>query len=252
MTSDRFYIQKEQIKIPNAVLTGDEHHHLIRVVRKKRGDKVFLFTEKGENFLARIEKIGKSKTHLIILEKTQTKELGIKITLAPSLIKSKALELILQKSTELGIFSFSPLITERSVINISGKLEKKLKRWKRIALESSKQCRRSLPPNIEKPVSLKKFIIQKKADSKLFLDEKGGIYLKDFICNLQDSKYKSLSSVIIILGPEGGWTDKEKQDIVQYGYKAVSLGPNILRTETAAIACVSIVLHLLNKSIEVD
>lgn len=244
MTSNRFYIQKEQIKIPYAVLTGDEHHHLTRVVRKKKGDKVFLFTRKGENFLARIEKIEKSKTHLLILEKTQRKESNVKIILAPSLIKTKALELMLQKSTELGIFSFSPLITERCVINISDKLEKKLNRWNRIVLEASKQCRRPSPPKVEKPVSLNNFIDKKNGDIKLFLDEKGGIYLKDFIFISQDSKYKPSQSVIILLGPEGGWTEKEKQDIVQHGYKAVSLGSNVLRAETAAIACVSIVSHV--------
>lgn len=247
MTSDRFYIQERQIKSPYAVLTGDEHHHLSRVVRKKRGDKVFLFTENGKNFMARIEKIEESKTRLIILKKEKKKEPDIKITLAPSLIKSKALELILQKSTELGVTLFFPLITDRSVMKISGKLEKKLNRWNRIVLEASKQCRRPFPPKVEKPVSLKKFMEIKNADIKLFLDEKGGIYLKDFIFNLQNSKHRVPQSVIILLGPEGGWTEKEKQDIVQCGYKGISLGTNILRAETAAIACVSIITHFWNK-----
>lgn len=244
MTSDRFYIQKEQIKTPYAVLKGDEHHHLSRVVRKKKGDKVYLFTEDGENFSARIEKIKKSETLLVILEKTYVKNSDMEITLAPSLIKSKTLELILQKSTELGVSSFSPLITERSVINISSKLEKKVNRWNRIVLEASKQCRRPFPPTVEKPVSLKYFMNKKNAQIKLFLDEKGGVYLKDLIFNLQESKHKPFQSVIILLGPEGGWTEKEKQYIVRHGYKAVSLGKNILRAETAAIACVSILSHI--------
>jgi len=244
LTSNRFFIQKKQIKNSRAVLRGKEHHHLSRVLRKKKGDTVYLFTKDGENYTARIEKIEKSKTSLTLLKKDIKKESHNKIILAPSLIKSKALELILQKSTELGISLFSPVITNRSVINVSGKVEKKTKRWNRIVLEASKQCRRPSPPKVEKPIYLKQFLSQKNADLKIFLSKEGGMYLKDFIFSSQNSKPKTPRSMIILLGPEGGWTEIEKQDIVQIGYRAVSLGKNILRSETAAIACVSIVSHL--------
>lgn len=247
MTSDRFFIQKNQIKAKLAVLKGDEHHHLSRVLRKKRGEKICLFTENGQNYLARIEKIEKSQTFLTLLEKIHRKEAQNQVILAPSLIKSKAMELILQKSTELGVSRFSPIFTDRSVIHISGKAEKKMKRWNRIVLEASKQCQRPSPPNIERPVCLKEFLDQKNADIKIFLNEKGGMYLKDFIFSLQNSKHKSTRSMIVLLGPEGGWTDKEEHHIVQNGYKPVSLGKNILRSETAAIACVSIISHLWNR-----
>lgn len=247
MTSDRFYIQKKQIKFPGAVLTGSEHHHLSRVVRKKQGDKVSLFTEKGENFTARIDKIEKSQTILTIIETGHQKESGMKITLAPSLVKSKALELILQKSTELGVSCFVPVVAERSIVKISDKIEKKITRWHRIVLSASKQCGRPSPPFIEKPLPLKKFLDIEKAHVKIFLDEKGGECLRDFICDFHDNHPRKFPlSVIILLGPEGGWTEKEKQDIVHHGYQAVSLGRNILRAETAAISCVAIISHFWN------
>jgi len=247
LTSDRFYIQKKQIKFPHAFLTGREHHHLSRVVRKKQGDKVHLFTENGENFTARIDKIEKAKTLLILLNKNQKKEPEVKIVLAPSLVKAKALELILQKSTELGMSCFAPVLTERSVVKISEKTEKKVNRWHRIAIEASKQCRRPSPPKIRKPLHLREFLKKNDADLKIFLDEKGGEYLKNFVMALdKDKEYKPTQSIILLLGPEGGWTYKEKQVITQYGYQAVSLGSNILRTETAAIACTFFISHFWN------
>ena len=247
MTSNRFYIQKKQIKFPGVVLTGSEHHHLSRVVRKKQGDKVSLFTEKGENFTARIDKIEQSKTILTIIETGHQKESGMKIILAPSLVKSKALELILQKSTELGVSCFVPVVAERSVVKIIDKTKKKINRWNRIVLSASKQCGRTSPPIIEKPLPLEKFLDIKKARVKIFLDEKGGECLRDFIYNpRKDNPNKIPSSMIILLGPEGGWTEKEKQDIVHHGYQAVSLGRNILRAETAAISCVAIISHFWN------
>ncbi len=246
MTSNRFFIQKKQIKTPRAVLTGNEHHHLSRVVRKKAGDMVYLFTENGENFTARIDEIDSSKTFLTILKKEPKNETGIKITLASSLVKSKSLELILQKSIELGVSCFTPVITERSVVNISGKTDKKVKRWNRIAVEASKQCRRTSLPVIEAPVPLNRLLEKCQSELKIFLDEKGGEYLKRLVFHQKNRKQKPPQSVIILIGPEGGWTQKEKQDIVHHGFKAVSLGANVLRTETAAIACVSIISHFWN------
>lgn len=244
MTSNRFYIQENQIKKTQAVLTGDEHHHLSRVVRKKRGDQVYLFTKDGQNFKAKIDKIGRSETFLTVLEKGQKKESDKKIILAPSLVKLKCFEFILQKSTELGITSIAPLRTERSIINISNKTDKKIQRWNRIVLEASKQCQRPFPPQIEAPLPLSRFLDIKKADLKIFLNEEGGEYLKDLM--IEHEQMPSYRSIIVLLGPEGGWTEDEKQDIVHHGYKAVSLGRNILRAETAAIACVSIISHFWN------
>jgi len=247
LTSNRFYIQENQLKKTQAVLTGDEHHHLSRVVRKKKGDQVYLFTKNGQNFTARIDKIERSKTFLTLLKKDQKKEPDKKIILAPSLVKSKSFEFILQKSTELGITSLAPLITERSIINVSNKTDKKIQRWNRIVLEASKQCQRPFPPQIEEPLPLSRFLDIKKADLKIFLNEEGGEYLKDLmIISTKREQMPSYRSIIILLGPEGGWTEDEKQDIVHHGYKVVSLGKNILRAETAAIACVSIISHLWN------
>ncbi|MBD3415176.1 MAG: RsmE family RNA methyltransferase [Candidatus Aminicenantes bacterium] len=243
LTSNRFFIPKKQIKKSSAVLVGSEHHHLSRVVRKKRGDHINLFTETGENYEARIEKINKSETLLTIWKiKTENKPETC-IRLAPSLIKAKSLELILKKCTELGVSTFSPVISERTVVNISAKLDKKMKRWNRIVIQASKQCQRPCSPVIEKPVSLKKFLGDNRAEFAIFLDESKGESLKNLILCFHENKQSPPQDVIILLGPEGGWTEKEKQDIILHEYKAVNLGTNILRTETAAVACVSIISH---------
>lgn len=241
MTSNRFFIEKESQESSDVLLEGEEHHHLSRVARIKPGENVYLFDRQGSDYLARVEEVGKTSTRLSILEKRPRKDEKTHVTLAQALIKAKNLELVLQKATELGMSEFFPVISSRSIIKIGDNPEKKVQRWRRIVLESSKQCGRSVVPRIHTPSDLSTFFRQTDCDRKIFFHGKGGAYLKDLLAHLHPP-----SSVVLLIGPEGGWTEREEQDIVGRGFEAISLGPLTLRSETAAIASLAMVSHFWN------
>lgn len=238
MTSNRFYIKNAPRESSSILLEGDEHHHLSRVARIKPGERVWLFDEDGSEYLARVEEIRKESTILFILDKSQRGGGKTSITLAQALIKTKNMEFVLQKATELGMSAFVPILSSRSLIKIENKTEKKMERWRRIALESAKQCGRSFVPEIHLPTDLNAFIEQSREQKRLYFSEKGGKQLRDvLICPMPPS------SVVLLIGPEGGWTDEEEQDIVDCDFEAVSLGSLTLRSETAAIASLALVSH---------
>lgn len=241
MTSNRFFIKKESQEASSVLLKGEEHHHLSRVARIKPGEKVNLFDRQGSDYLARVEEIGKNSTRLFILEKREKKNKRTHVTLAQALIKAKNLELVLQKATELGMSDFIPIISSRSIIRIGDKTEKKMQRWRRIVLESAKQCGRSVVPRIHIPLDLNTFFERRVEDKKIFFCGRGGNYLRNILVHL-----KPPASVVLLVGPEGGWTDKEEQDIMGHGFEAISLGPLTLRSETAAIASLAMVSHFWN------
>ena len=241
MTSNRFFIRKESQESSFVFLKGEEHHHLSRVARIKPGENVYLFDRQGSDYLARVEEVGKNSTRLFVLEKRQKKDIRTRVILAQALIKAKNLELILQKATELGMSDFIPVISSRSVVKIGDKTEKKMQRWRRIVLESAKQCGRSVVPQIHNPSDLNILLQTRDEEKKFLFCGRGGKYLKDLLVSL-----KPPASVVLLVGPEGDWTDREERDIVSHGFEAVSLGPLILRSETAAMASLAMVSHFWN------
>jgi 16S rRNA (uracil1498-N3)-methyltransferase len=249
VTSNRFYIQKVKLQKSSVLLTGEEHHHLHSVVRKKSGDHVWLFDEFGTEYLARVEYSLRDKTQLSVMDQKEKKEPPVKITLAQSLIKTNRLEFLLQKSTELGVDRFLPVISSRSVVKVEGKTEKKLERWSRIVRAAAKQSGNTKAPTVLPAKPLREVLIEDEDDLKIFLNEHGGSYLKEILLGDYDSEKKGIdtpSSIRILIGPEGGWTEQEEHDILDHGFKAISLGPQTLRAETAAISCLVLINHFWN------
>jgi 16S rRNA (uracil1498-N3)-methyltransferase len=215
----------------------------------KSGDLVWLFDEKGTEYLARVEYTIRDKTRLSVMEQMEKREIPVKITLAQSLIKTVRLEFLLQKSTELGVDRFLPVISSRSVIKVEGRVEKKLERWSRIVREAAKQSGNTKVPMILPPKPLREVLEEDEDGLKIFLNERGGTYLKEILQGKCDSVKQEVgipSSTRVLIGPEGGWTDQEEHDILEHGYKAISLGPQTLRAETAAISCVVLINHIWN------
>lgn len=247
MTSNRFFVQKNDIDFPHVSLSGNEHHHLSRVARIKVHSLVWLFDEEGTSYRARVDRIGHSHTSLSILERIPKPVSSRQILVAQSLLKSKAQELILQKGTELGMTDFLPLISERSIIKLKTDLEKKIGRWEKIIREAAKQCGRSHIPRLMLPLTLSQFLQKPTHAQKIFLYEKGGLLLRDKVLDsFQSPKIKSKDaslSINLLIGPEGGWTNQEAQDILENGYEAISLGGNALRSETAALSALAILSH---------
>jgi len=249
LTSNRFFIKKSDIHSSSVLLYGDEHHHLSRVARIKPEEKVWLFDDCGTNYLAKVEEIRKDMTRLSILKTQDKNKPKIKISLAQALLKSKKMDIIIQKSTELAVSNIIPVITARTIVKVGDKIQKKIERWEKIALEAVKQSKSSFLPLISSPMHIEMLLEERREEKKLILSENRGKYLRDILIKNSGSKLKipkPPSSVLILVGPEGGWTDEEEKYILNHGYEAVSLGGQILRAETAALCSLALISHFWN------
>lgn len=231
------------------MLHGREHHHLKNVARIKPGERVWLVDESGQNYVARVEKIEKHQTQLSILTIEEKTEPRVKVTLAQALIKARNFELILQKATELGISEFLPVIASRSMVKIDDNLENKMRRWAKIVLEAAKQSGGSQIPVILRPKALEEVVRNSRQGRKIFLNESGGKPLRHILVGGMPNKCQKthLTSILVLIGPEGGWTEAEEVDIVGHGFEAISLGRQVLRAETAAIGTLAMLDHFWNQ-----
>jgi 16S rRNA (uracil1498-N3)-methyltransferase len=243
LTSHRFFIKGKTHGSNRIFLDGKEHHHLSKVARIKPGEQVWLFDEGGRQYAADVEAIEKERTSLLIIGTEQEQENTVRITLAQVLLKGKKMDLVIQKATELGIHFIIPVISDRTVVKIEDKQKKKIERWKRIMIDASKQCGRSSVPGICPPERLDDFINKSEAPKKLCLSERGGKPLREILMYPLIKRMKIPASIILLVGPEGGWTDKEELDIMKNSFEAVTLGSLTLRAETAAIVALAMVSH---------
>jgi 16S rRNA (uracil1498-N3)-methyltransferase len=228
-------IQSELI----SYLTREQSHYVKDVMRLKTGDSFSVFNDQGE-WNAIIESYEKDGAQIKILKKVRNKKSEKNVWLAFSPIKQNPLNFMIQKTTELGIQKFIPVVCERSVVN-----DINIERIKKIIIESSEQSNRLSVPEITKKESLKNFL-------KLF-PKNGCIIFCDINCN--KSNFKNILSkkikgpVCILVGPEGDFSENERQLIIELNQTCpLSLASNILRAETAAIAATTIVNFELNSS----
>jgi 16S rRNA (uracil1498-N3)-methyltransferase len=212
------------------ILEKSSTHHLLKVLRKKEGDEIILFDGKGNSCLGVISSLNKSQLELEIIELfDKTLRSGIKISLGQSLIKSDPLNFIIQKATELGVASFYPLITDRSVIKLKMTKNRALK-WSLIARGACEQCGENWLPIIESPMKLDKWAEVEKSKIKIVLYPHANNKISDL-------DYKD--SVSLAIGPEGDFTKYEIDSLTEKGFIPVTIGKRILRAETAAISAIS-------------
>ncbi len=241
MTRHRFYLSPGSSATDSVLLDESESHHLKDVLRLRPGATVFVFDGAGHEYTCRIEGFEHRRARLAVLERTQPAvESPVDIILAQAITKGEKFDFIIQKATELGVRRVVPLMTVYAKSS-SGKSVSvdRLERWRRIALEATKQCGRTQLTEIMQPKSLDRFLIELSHPALLF-SERGGSSLSV----LQSSWRDRSSSVCLLIGPEGGWQESELEAARSTGAVAVSLGPRILRTETAAIVAVCLVQHL--------
>jgi 16S rRNA (uracil1498-N3)-methyltransferase len=245
LTSRQFYAGKKLD--PDSVvviLDGKEHHHLARVARFKKGDEVWLFDDEGLRVRAVVETIGKESSQLRILGRSDGEEptSRCRIILGQSVIRPGNMDFIVQKATELGVASIVPLLTSRALGGREEREERKEERWRRIALEASKQSLRPSPPKVESWLKLETFLEMPCSGRRLFLSEKGGRLLGEILTSAGEAP----EEVRLLVGPEGGWTEDEVSALEKHGYESVSLGRTIVRAETAAICAVGMIAHFWN------
>jgi 16S rRNA (uracil1498-N3)-methyltransferase len=230
---DYFYVSPGEIHGGIAVIRGDEFKHLIRVVRKKEGEQIVLLDGEDNSYRVIIRSIGKDHAECEILEKMQRlNEPAVEVTLAVSVLRNPArFDVLVEKATELGVRTIIPMVTERTIPK-----GEKHSRLEKIALAAMKQCGRAYCPNIL-PLAPFEDVLSRAGQFSLRLlpHEQSSVTTP---INTVLGKYAGASSILVVVGPEGGFTEAEVAAAEQKGFLAVSLGPRRLRTETAAIAAV--------------
>lgn len=215
------------------IIKEEKAHYLINVLRLKKGDEFEAVNGRGKCFLLLIKKAFKNEVICEIIDIFDYNlESPISITLAQGILKGNKMDLVIQKATELGVKEIIPIITERSQI----KETRKLNRWQKIAEEASKQSGRSIVPIIHN--SIKFFELIDNYKTGLIFYEKNGISLKDAITKLD------VNNLLITIGPEGGFTNEEINYAKQNNFILVTLGKRILRAETAAISAITLIQFL--------
>lgn len=215
-------------------LDCDETRHLRDVLRLKENDTIRVFDGENREFLCRIEKIGKRETILEIVEETTPSApmSNLDLTLAVAVLKGDKFEMTIQKAVELGVTKFVPLITKRCDVKLKN-ADKKLERWKKIIIESSKQSGRADLMKISEPAEFTKFIESAK-DTKILFAETGGESFSEI------SRSKKITAVI---GSEGGWEASEIEFAGKNDFQIVTFGGRILRAETAVISIAAVLQH---------
>lgn len=241
MHQRRFFVSLAP-RAGQATVSGEEAHHLIHVLRSQIGDSIELIDGSGNAWRGQVAEIDSaSVTIRDLVELPRSDASATRLILVQSLCKSDKLEWILQKTTELGISEICLLAADRSVLKIpKEKVQAKLERWNKIILSAAKQCRRSTLPRLHPPDKCAAICQSMTADLRLLLseDEKQSS-LKTLL------RQSSPRSVAFWVGPEGGWTTAESEVFSRSGVQPVTLGSNILRTETAAIVTTAILRYEL-------
>ncbi|HWP91232.1 MAG TPA: 16S rRNA (uracil(1498)-N(3))-methyltransferase [Thermodesulfobacteriota bacterium] len=234
----RFPITPGQIKNETATITGPDYRHIVNVLRLRPGNDVVLFEEGGVEYEGKITEINKREVKVLIRESRDVKtESGLNITLLQGIPKGDKMDWIVEKSTELGVRTIIPVITERSQIRES----RKIQRWQRIANESIKQCGRVKAPKILTPLTFDAAIkFNNNSKLKLMFYEKAETRL---INNMKNT-IQPIDDITLLFGPEGGFSENEVKLAIEEGFTPIGLGPRILRTETAGIVALSILQFL--------
>jgi 16S rRNA (uracil1498-N3)-methyltransferase len=250
MTVHRFYIPPDQWNPDHLALDEAESHHCTDVLRLRAGDRVIAFNGAGTEVTAEISLLSKREVGLRPLFTQTTRPPAAAVTLAQAVPKGKNMDLVIQKATELGAAAIQPLISERTVVRLdAGEAADKQEKWQRIAIEACKQSGQNHLPKIHLPVTPERFFSSRPAQELQLIAaiEPGARRLKELLAEWKRLHPASSApaSVLVLIGPEGDFTPAEVGMAKSAGCQPMSLGPIILRTETAAIYSLSTLAHEL-------
>lgn len=277
----RFYLSPNEWNLDALYLRGAEAHHAHDVLRLKRGDNAIVFNGHGHEVTAEIVAVGRDQMRLRKLHDTRSPELRCRITLGQAIPKGKNMELIVQKAVEIGVAEIAPLISERTIVHLDQKeSQQKRAKWQQIAIEAAKQCGQNWLPRIHSPRKLKDFFDQYTSvatglwpvssageavsSTADMLENKerphspavtglrliGSLqpdaqHLKNVLAEYHLAHGSAPSFVLMLVGPEGDFTPAELALAKSNGCQPITLGPIILRVETAAIYCLSVLSYEL-------
>jgi 16S rRNA (uracil1498-N3)-methyltransferase len=230
VSTPRFLVSSEALSGHQVVITGSELHHL-RVRRVRLGSSVVLIDGRGQQRDGIVTALGREQV-VVSLTPGQPlqRESHLRLVLAQAMLKADKMDLVIEKATELGVAEFLVFASERSLGHPSAD---RLARWDRIARSAAKQCQRSMLPVFEHPLAFHDVLSRPEELRLLFWE---GACTR----TLDDQVPASPSSVLAVVGPEGGFSPNEAQQTEAHGFRSISLGPRILRAETAALVAIAL------------
>jgi len=241
---NRYYLPAGEWKDDALELTGDEAKHCTRVMRAREGDEIEIFDGAGSSAVCKIEAVSRDLVHCQILSQESHPRCEHPITLCQAIPKGGNMELIVQKSVELGVSAIQPMITAHTVARPES-LGKKQAKWQRIALEACKQCGQNYLPDVREPITFTKWIAQNESYGTSLiaaLDEKS-VHLKDLLDTAPIEE-----NIALLVGPEGDFSPEEYQAAYDASFQPISFGDIVMRVETASIYGLSILQHELSAS----
>jgi RNA methyltransferase, RsmE family len=238
----RFYLPPENCKGDELFLTGSEAHHALHVVRVKRGQSITVLDGAGHEFLCDVQQSDRDKIRLCVRERKTAAPPSCRVTLVQAIPKGKLFEAIVQKATELGAARIVPLLSERVVAHLNkNEAVRKAAKWQLIAIEAIKQCGATWLPHVEAPITPEQFLARKEHFDLALV----GSLQADAKHPREYLKMRQPQSATIWIGPEGDFAPRELEAITASGAHPITLGRLVLRTETAAIYCLSILNYEL-------
>ncbi len=265
----RFYIAPEDWNPDSLVLRGAEAHHGRDVLRLQPGGRVVVFNGRGHEITAEIAKITRQKILLRKMHEARVPPLPCQITLAQAIPKGKNMDLIVQKAVEIGAAEIAPLISERTIVHLEAKeAAQKQAKWQQVAIEAAKQSGQNWLPTVQTPKTPKDFFASVEADVSPAQDfgtqptrlppqnrgidlrligslQSDAVHLKTVLADYEHEHHGRPASVLMCIGPEGDFTPAELNLARSNGCRPITLGPIILRVETAAIYCLSVLSYEL-------
>lgn len=233
------------------VLSDREAHHGLNVVRVRRGESVVVLDGEGTEYQCEVAELSRHAIRLKVCEQKTILPLPYQLTLIQAIPKGKLFDTIVQKATELGVARIIPLISERVISQFDeDRSESKLEHWRLTAIEAIKQCGSAWKPEVEAPISLKSLVERKPSDELSLVAslQPGSQHPRKWFQELQSAHGSRPKSVAIWVGPEGDFTAAEVAAIQSTGARPITLGRLVLRCDTAAVYCLSMLNHELQAS----
>ena len=236
MARRRFFV--DELRHGSAEITGEDAQHLKRVLRAEVGQR-FEISDGSTAWLAEIVEARKDRVVFHLLEPVPSPEPVLHVTVLASLIKYDRFEWMVEKATELGVERIIPVEATRSEKGLYEASRKRVERWNRIAREAGQQSRRLIPPEVAGAMRFDA-ALREGGDLRLFLEEEPGA---PALLRALPAQRAASAHVLVLAGPEGGWTPAERERAAAAGWQPVSLGPQVLRAETAAMTALAVLVN---------
>lgn len=241
-----FYVNPENVEKDSLKIVGEEAKHILSVLRRGAGDEIDVVDGCGTKYKVQIEEISRDFLQGRILSRTHKEnEPNCHLTLAQAVCRKERMDFLIEKATEIGVSTIIPILTERGLIKVSGisNQKKKIDRWRRLAIASMKQSLRTVLPEIQNIIEFEQLLSRIKSFDLCLIAS----LTKDSKSIKECEQLKTrVNNILLIVGPEAGFTEKELSKAKAQGAIPISLGSRRLRTETAGLVFSSLVLHLLD------